>query len=169
MIRKILATFILLTFFFQTGCSRNYSYYILNTTEQPLIVEISFKKRDKVNDLPLGTEEDSGFYFVNPVLVKIENLADGKFQPVSFVEGQMTRDPSQGKVNLTLMKGQGVRVQQDSRNLRREFETEPNTSFWSFPFQSFSLRGINGKLEVEGKQALLFFSRNSNGDNQVVY
>lgn len=167
--RMILATLILIASFSQTGCSRNYSYYILNTTEQSLVVEISFKKRDKVNGFPLGVEEDSGFCFVKPILVKIENLADGKFQSELFVEGQMTRDRLQGKVILTLMKGQGVRVQQDFQDLRREFETEPNTSFWSFPFQSFSLRGINGKLEVEGKQALRFFSRNSNGNYQVVY
>jgi hypothetical protein len=168
--RKFLFVLFLFTSVSQFGCSPiKRGYLVCNTTDQPLLVEISFKK--KVDTLSwYSTPQNSSEYgFEEPRLLKIESLEEEKYQRIELTEGQMIRDEALGKMRITVLKGQALGIHEDNGYERHRFERHEIDKPIFFPIAGLTLTGAKGRMAVEGVLAIQLFNETGKHNFRILY
>ncbi len=146
--RRFLILLVLLAAAPQGACSFLYSYVLVNSSQEPISVELRFKKNPFKENA--GSAEPA-FLFIEPKTKKLEDLTSQTAWQ-SLPANQVTVDKTKGEMRLKLQPSEVLKLHQDSGTTIREVKessTEPKP-FSLFPIASITLTGKSGRIVLEG-------------------
>lgn len=149
--KRLLSSLLLLLLILQGACSFSYSYVVVNSSKEPITVELRFKKDPRAEERKKNGYTGPEFRFVELELKRLEDLQKQiAWQPVAA--NQVVKDEARGQMLINLQPGEALKLHQDSGTARRARENSPaeSMSVSYFPIAAITLTGKAGRMIFEG-------------------